>query len=511
MSITLRDCLKLPIMKRGQVIAGEKGLTKIIDNVNVIEFENGDEEFQTTNELSLSALYCAKDDVNMQCATIASLNNSGGIGLVLFYADVILGGVHPKLIETANTLNFPLIVMPKSDMMISYSSVISEIMELIFSDKRNKIFLVNEIIERVSQMPEEYQTIDNVLKIISDRIKASLFLSNDRNVMIASAKWPQGLDLEYENVLKKDNNEYTYYTEEFLVKNFVSLTLRVADGNNNVSKELLIQSTKAIELFVVLWNYNLNSSVRESVISAILSSNFSLAEYIKKECNIDQSVFKTMMLIKLPIDKNDREHRNLIIYKLNSIFNKHLKQSIIDYYGSNIVVLFPCERSIAKSNMLKEEFVEYLDSLEINCSYSVFSEQETFKNLYNSYMLYQESIEFAKLIYPLKTKFIIEELSFSKNCYKKLNSVYDVGDKLIKLLQPLYDETDEPLSETLTVYLLDADSEAKKTAELLYIHRNTVQYRLNKIRELLGFDITKFPASIDVYMAVALARLKNHK
>ena len=44
MSVTLRDCLKLPSLSLGKVIAGHKGLSSIVTTVSVLEFEDGMEE-----------------------------------------------------------------------------------------------------------------------------------------------------------------------------------------------------------------------------------------------------------------------------------------------------------------------------------------------------------------------------------------------------------------------------------------------------------------------------------
>ena len=51
-------------------------------------------------------------------------------------------------------------------------------------------------------------------------------------------------------------------------------------------------------------------------------------------------------------------------------------------------------------------------------------------------------------------------------------------------LEPLL-HTDSTIQEdllaTLSVYLLDAQANVSRTAELLYLHKNTVKYRLHKI------------------------------
>ena len=75
------------------------------------------------------------------------------------------------------------------------------------------------------------------------------------------------------------------------------------------------------------------------------------------------------------------------------------------------------------------------------------------------------------------------------------------------LLRPVLDDKDIDLMLTLSAYLLDAASELKKASEILFVHRNTVLYRLNKIKSLLGFDLAKMPMAYDIYVAVSLYRI----
>ena len=47
---------------------------------------------------------------------------------------------------------------------------------------------------------------------------------------------------------------------------------------------------------------------------------------------------------------------------------------------------------------------------------------------------------------------------------------------------------DTHLTETLHTYLLENGS-IKETAKRLYLHRNTVIYRINKIRQITNLDL----------------------
>lgn len=75
-------------------------------------------------------------------------------------------------------------------------------------------------------------------------------------------------------------------------------------------------------------------------------------------------------------------------------------------------------------------------------------------------------------------------------------------------IEGLYQAADgAELCRTLGVYLLDAGAGVTRTAELLYLHKNTVKYRLQKITDILGCRVGRLPESFAVYYAVAFQRL----
>ncbi|MBK5252711.1 MAG: helix-turn-helix domain-containing protein [Peptostreptococcaceae bacterium] len=77
--------------------------------------------------------------------------------------------------------------------------------------------------------------------------------------------------------------------------------------------------------------------------------------------------------------------------------------------------------------------------------------------------------------------------------------------KVIKSL--LGGEKRQELLDTLTVYMLDAGSNIAETAEVMFVHKNTIKYRINCLRKMLACDIDAMPEAYDLYIAVALGRL----
>ena len=84
--------------------------------------------------------------------------NNGDVGLVLFYADMILGSVDERLIELADLLNFPIILLPGKNMGLKYSDVIDDVMEAVFYDQRANRYFISSAMERLAQTVEEKRT-----------------------------------------------------------------------------------------------------------------------------------------------------------------------------------------------------------------------------------------------------------------------------------------------------------------------------------------------------------------
>jgi PucR C-terminal helix-turn-helix domain len=64
---------------------------------------------------------------------------------------------------------------------------------------------------------------------------------------------------------------------------------------------------------------------------------------------------------------------------------------------------------------------------------------------------------------------------------------------------------DKELLQTIEAFLL-ANLNASSTAKKLFIHRNSLQYRLEKLLEKTGLDIRTFPNAAFIYLAIIIFR-----
>lgn len=94
----------------------------------------------------------------------------------------------------------------------------------------------------------------------------------------------------------------------------------------------------------------------------------------------------------------------------------------------------------------------------------------------------------------------------------QVDNTPDVQSFVGKTLGPLleYDrENNGELLETLFQYLR-CNQNARATAEALFVHPNTLRYRLRRIEEIGGFSLSDPEAMLDAYMSLKVLHLQGH-
>jgi len=98
------------------------------------------------------------------------------------------------------------------------------------------------------------------------------------------------------------------------------------------------------------------------------------------------------------------------------------------------------------------------------------------------------------------------------NCINILLQGGYVKKNFVDLLEPFREagvNKGKQLLETLETFVLDAGMNNAKTSEIMNIHTNTVQYRLKRIKDVLGVEITGNRVVPGLTIALALKRLEK--
>ncbi len=217
---------------------------------------------------------------------------------------------------------------------------------------------------------------------------------------------------------------------------------------------------------------------------------------------------------------------------LESIKNKYLNSEIINYSNRDLInsVFFKGKNKRKKLLIIDikdERILEMLDDMLDNIEVIVFNNK--------MFIYYDEELDIElkriheALSYDFGIKFkmfaceIINIkdsvfLYFLWNEYfkKKINDLYSINDlvleinkrnyKLIKILKKvLLDKIliDQQLI-SLIKSIIENNLNVSKSASALYMHRNTVNYKIEYIRKNTGFNIQKFKDALSLYILLDL-------
>ncbi|MCB2293583.1 helix-turn-helix domain-containing protein [Clostridium algoriphilum] len=216
--------------------------------------------------------------------------------------------------------------------------------------------------------------------------------------------------------------------------------------------------------------------------SKIISSKV-LNEYIKSSDIILSKRFATLA-IDISKYKSAKKYTSYLTDNLSLYFST----SNTVYYKDNIIIICDYDKFNVKSKVF-EDFKNFLKNNGLKAGLSKdFSDILYFKKYYQQSI---RALEIGKIIDPENPYTFYSDIQFydlvSLTC-KKIDYLEFYHPALIKLRQ--YDrENNSDLFNTLYIYLKN-NQHLLKTASELFIHRNTMSYRIKKIFNLVNIDLS---------------------
>ena len=125
-----------------------------------------------------------------------------------------------------------------------------------------------------------------------------------------------------------------------------------------------------------------------------------------------------------------------------------------------------------------------------------------------AYLTVLDALEDVRNIFPDRCLVLQGELEFAAECRKLIDGGEDAVMRSLAPLTALKSDSESgDLLETVCTYLLDCDGSVTKTAGKLFLHRNTIKYRLQRITDMLGYHPAKMPEMMGLYRSAAVYRL----
>jgi len=528
MSITVADVLKLPSMRGARVLGGRGGLSRIVASVSVLEYADPtpvqEEMFRSRvfsgNELAITGFLNAPDDVELQLTNIQRMAQVGEVGLLLYYVGIFMKQVDPRLIALADELDFVLICMPENRMDLRYSETICDIMEAVHRDQMVGINLVGEVLEDVTFLPEYQRTVDTVLSILSDRLHASFVLLDASRRVINEAAWPRAMGPALAAVLPHLSipvvGEWQKIAEPAGLRVFRA-GIRTHDGQPMdllIFKEgapnernVLQQAVEVVQLAVNIWSEHHDRLAIAELVRAILQDEPLKMRRLADIFHVDIVSLNSMWIISGDTQA-DRARLPEMVETARECVACFSKETVGDVYEHQLVLFMTGPSGIQEMESLTEELLRLFAERGICVTLTRGHALNHTSRVREAFLNHRTGLDAARTVFPNRKVFNMEQITFALRCQEQIRKGEEAAADAMRCLEPLRGLREEAgFVETLECFMLDAEMSMTKTAELLYVHKNTIKYRMLQMGNRLGYPIGKLPESMVLYDACGIHRL----
>lgn len=533
MSITIKWLLNSQKIQNLRCVAGFEYISNELTSVNVID--NYDIfGWIGKKELALTTGFLFQDNPEKQVQIIRDLKLAGSSGLgikINRYFDII-----PQcMIDVANEIGLPLIEVP-------YYYSFSEISNIVFSsihqEEINEQSFASNLLFQLSELYYNNNSFHDILSLLSERINNICLISRMNKVIdyhipdskmknFLMYKEDEDLTIKIEELAIENTNEKkAYYSINEIVYSF--FTLPLPNGTTNLLLDCNTSSENISAAKNCLHILSLQLESDKTIIRKFVNNNFyslfydTLLDNRKRKPNSMKTIFDyygfdyTKKRVCITIDLCKKYHDNIkatfektkeILDNLNvTYFNAfHLNYiNIFIYYKLETSVAIAVSNSIKIANELYENINNFFNCTSSNSACTI-GIGRCHKQITTVSLALQDSMDAVKMNkLTQKTSGVITYFSqITLHVLASLNQdeLQKIYQDSIKQLADFDKENNTELIDTIRAYF-SCKFNASETAKKLFLHRNTLSHRLDKIKNLLCVDLTVPEENFSLYLSL---------
>ena len=512
MGVQLKEILKLPSLNGAEVVAGKRALEREVlalsfleaDSVNEIKHKLFRADEYLFGELDITSFYSVKDDLGRQIEIINNMHDLGAVGLIVYYVGVFLPYLDDRVLQVADEKDFAIIQMPQKNTQIRFSEAIYEISQLLLEHPDANF--ATEIKRKLSEFPRWSQTMETTLKMLADVTKANVAIVSDEGEVEYATRWPRNSKLDFAQITKGNvqDDQINYLKIKLDSQGEASnYWLWLIKERGVLSKSQLLQAKNVVESSLFVWGKSTLYATKYSLISGILNNEADRMWRLAQNLDVDLDKLSVMWIVSTYTLDQIQD----IITHLNNYLHKFYQEVLVDYLDNYIVVLCgDCQSKKTEMDICRD-FLESSYSKQ-NIDAIIYSPNtKSIDNFGRNYRLVMTHKLALRKVFPTTRFFSMIKCEYINNIeigWERNSSEITTLESSISKLRE-----NQELMHTLCVYLLDSQRDIQKASELLFVHRNTVKYRLKQISKLLECDLSVYDESLVYYLACIIYRLKQ--
>ncbi len=519
MKVTVKECLELPVFKKALVIAGNQGLDNRVSAISFLEtgnFGSIKTNMHKKDEMILSASFPEIFGEDMQRGIIRSMAEGGGSALVLLTSDPADEKWPKSVLGLANELKFP-IVLISEDGNVPYADVINAVMEkVLYGDNFANRLISNTIFHLLNfekhsnfQSAAREAAINNNFQmvILSEDFNPIFSVETRHRTTIAEAiRAGIERDVDKSAVYTRIdiNGALTYWGPVTI--NGEKHYMFIVDNEDSYSPGEITKLAEILEIAMGMWKYSPVKDAKAEFIKALRRGNKSLAYCLKDEAMEENDGILSVFCIS-GIERDDG-------LKKITAFEKRTGYEVLKIHEGDEIYGMILEGKGDSSDEPGEFCTELYQELSVSDAVIIFhvTGAEGIEGSSDAFQLINEAWPFIRYIFPHQHVFSKYELALASNCINisiRSDSVKKNYMDLIAPFKAAKEGKGKQLLETLEIFVLDAGMNTTRTAKMMNIHTNTVQYRLKRIREILQADMMGTTIIPGLTVALAVERIEK--
>lgn len=523
-SLSVEETLNLPTLEGYKILAGAAGLNKRCKHMTILETPSGINWLEG-GEFLVTAGYAFLHNDEFKKNMMIDANKKG-VAAIAIKENRYFGEISSELIEQANKYEIPLILIPYG---VVYTRTISSFYNMLFYRKNEYILKLNDIYEKLLDLSFENKDIDGIVYSLSNLSNANVFLF-DKQLNIISSNIINEDSYNKLSEFEPFNKGGTHILKDirrYLVNyeingSFISIYPIVRDENkiaylyivNDAELDKLTQISIEYGISIISMKLERDSATRfaqtrfnKTLVEIMLNNKELPDEFyqnVERDLGWDHEGYVVGLCIRIHSmkDQNFEESKHDIYNILDSLIPNSNYLSTDKKSDVFVFIKIDSEDYLENiinnlHNYLKDYEERFKISLGVANPYSGIKNIEKLYNeaylavlFSNQDIIFFNTLDTIKLLYPLKED-------------KEIQNYYG---RTIKKLERYDEEHGTNLVETLEIYL---KYNFKKTivSNKLFIHVETLRYRLNRIEEITGYSLDNSEGLFALQMGIKLKRL----
>lgn len=522
MGIQVKEILNDKYFRDYSVIAGAEGLGREVQAVALFDAPDGYLWFKGKEfVLSTGFLFSGKTDYFKDVIKFLHKNGSAAMGIK---KDRYIHEVPKEIIDLCNELSFPLINIPYDEAWIDVINAVNSIAINRFISR-----IIDKPSTQSSMTPKDFRMkIRDIIHKLSIEIKMPITIidvtsrkaytyppifENNHHVDFTDSIENYDFDFSKETVCDKLNiTRITPLDSDKCPWISIPLVLR----GRLVRKIIIWESDERIDYYSLLSIRIATALLTEILEQLYIYQNFEGRYYddlIKAAINGELDSFGRVKeflgnieKIRVEVEKpfivsciESGDGNINLINKREEIYKSVL--SILDHnkniYGivddDKIVILTQVDGEPGQIKRLKSDYKMVLEKLNetiggCNCRIGVGTAVEDVLSVKRSFIEALKALEVGKYIYGDRSVVAFEDLGPFGLLRLENIQRRDFGSNFDKIMPLLNHDNSEELLETLQAYL-ESESNFNIASNRLFLHTNTVRYRIAKIQEMCDIDL----------------------